>query len=86
MTLLVGQLDDVTESRCSRLSAYLKSASEEFVKVLRAATQNDAVDVDRSVTEFHGEVGESGIVEVCLVQRRWIICPLVRRRRWRLHG
>ena len=68
------------------LLVYLEPAGEEFVKVLGAATQNDAVDVDRPVAEFDGQVGEIGIVEVCLVQRRWIICRLVRGRRWWLHG
>lgn len=41
------------------LLVYLEPAGEEFVKVLGAATQNDAVGVDRPVTEFDGQVGQS---------------------------
>jgi hypothetical protein len=74
------------ESRCSRKCACLEPASEELVKVLRAATQNDAVNVDRSVTELDGQVRECRVVEVCLVQRWGVICPVVHRRFWWLHG
>jgi hypothetical protein len=49
--------------------AYLRISGQEHGKVLSCTTQNDAMYVHRSVAEFDDQVGESGLVDVRLVQQ-----------------